>query len=73
MNPENEQTFEERLSALEDLVKKMENGALPLEETLACYREGMKMAESLSASLTRAEKTMLEYENGKLVPMEDAP
>ncbi len=66
-------TFEERLTKLEDLVKRMESGALPLEETLECYREGMKMAKELSASLSQAEKTMLEYENGTLAPMEDAP
>lgn len=66
-------TFEERLAALETLVKRMESGTLPLEETLESYREGMKMAKGLSESLSQAEKTMLEYENGTLVPMEDAP
>lgn len=66
-------TFEERLAALETLVKRMESGTLPLEETLECYRDGMKMAKELSASLSQAEKMMLEYENGALVPMEEAP
>ena len=34
-------SFEDRLMELEDLVKKMEGGSLPLNEALAAYEAGM--------------------------------
>ena len=68
-----QQTFEEKLLALEEMVQKMENGNLPLEDTLKCYEEGILLSRELNASLSDAEKRMLELSGGELVPMEDAP
>ncbi len=68
-----QQTFEEKLLALEAIVQKMENGNLPLEDTLKCYEEGIRLSRELNASLTDAEKRMLELAGGELLPMEDAP
>lgn len=68
-----QQTFEEKLLALEAIVQKMENGNLPLEDTLKCYEEGIRLTRELNASLTDAEKRMLELAGGELLPMEDAP
>ena len=53
--------------------EKMENGNLPLEDTLKCYEEGIRLSRELNASLTDAEKRMLELAGGELLPMEDAP
>ena len=66
-------SFEDRLMELEDLVKKMEGGSLPLNEALAAYEAGMKLSRELTRELDGAEKRMLELSGGQTVPMEDAP
>ena len=65
--------FEEKLSALETLVRKMEQGEMPLDEMLKDYQKGIKMAAALEKELSMAEKTMLELKDGRLTEMEDAP
>ncbi len=66
-------SFEDRLLALEELVRKMEGGALPLNESLAAYEEGIRLSRQLTEELAAAEKRMLELSGGQLTPMEDAP
>ena len=66
-------SFEEKLLELEALVRKMEEGSLPLNESLAASEEGMKLSKALTAELSAAEKRMLELSGGEAVPMEDAP
>lgn len=66
-------TFEEKLMELEALVKKMEGGSLPLNESLAAYEAGMKLSRELTEELAGAEKRMLELSGGETLPMEDAP
>lgn len=68
-----EPTFEEKLLELEVLVRKMEEGSMPLQDTLAAYEEGMRLSKQLTAELDSAEKRMLELSGGQTVPMEDAP
>lgn len=67
------ESFEEKLAALEALVKKMESGSLSLEETLDAYEKGMKAANELKERLDTAEKRMLELSGGELKPMEEKP
>ena len=66
-------SFEEKLMELEELVRKMEGGSLPLSEALAAYESGMKLSKQLTEELAAAEKKMLELSGGQAVPMEDAP
>lgn len=66
-------SFEDRLAALEALVKKMEGGSLPLTESLTAYEEGIQLSKQLTEELAAAEKRMLELSGGQLSPMEDAP
>lgn len=68
-----EPTFEEKLLELEALVRKMEEGSMPLQDTLAAYEEGMRLSKQLTNELDGAEKRMLELSGGQAVPMEDAP
>ena len=68
-----QQSFEDRLMELEELVKKMEGGSLPLNEALSAYEAGMKLSRQLTEELSKAEKRMLELSGGELTPMEDAP
>jgi exodeoxyribonuclease VII small subunit len=54
-----QQTFAERLAALESIVKNMESGELPLEAALTAYTEGMQLLQVCQESLQQAEQTVL--------------
>ena len=71
--PKKQATFEEKLLELEALVRKMEGGSLPLNETLSAYETGMQLAKALTDELSAAEKRMQELSGGQVIPMEDAP
>ena len=66
-------SFEEKLLELDALVRKMEEGSMPLAETLSAYEAGMQLSKALTEELSAAEKRMLELSGGQTVPMEDAP
>ena len=53
------QTFEERLDALEELVKRMEAGGMTLADTLKAYESGVKLSESLKKDLTAAQERLI--------------
>ena len=53
-----EQTFEERLSALEELVNRMEAGGMTLADTVKAYESGIKLSESLKKDLNAAQERM---------------
>ena len=46
-----ERPFEETLAELESLVRRLEDGALPLEESLAAFERGMTLVRALGARL----------------------
>ena len=48
--------FEDRLSRLEELADKLKEGKLPLEEAIALFEEGVKLAKSLEKDLNRIER-----------------
>lgn len=52
-------TFEENLAALEDIVKLLENGDVPLEEAIAEFQKGMKLSKALQKTLKDAEATLV--------------
>jgi len=43
--------FEEAMAELETLVRRLEQGELPLEESLAAFERGMALVRSLAARL----------------------
>lgn len=51
-------TFEERLAHTEALISEMENGALPLEEALRRYEEGMAALTELEKELQSAHQRL---------------
>lgn len=51
---EKKEDFEVVLKRLEDIVGKLENGGLGLEESMALYEEGIKKADKLNAMLNEA-------------------
>ncbi len=52
----NKQTFELAFARLEEILKKMSQGAVPLEESLSLYEEADKLIETCNKKLNEAEK-----------------
>lgn len=52
---ENNKTFEENMQRLEEIVRAMERGDVPLEESLKLFREGTSLVESCNKLLGDAE------------------
>ena len=48
--------FEEALQKLEAIVAQMEEGGLPLEETLKAFEEGVRLARFCASKLDEAER-----------------
>ena len=48
--------FEESLAELEDLVEQMEEGDLSLEESLAAFEKGIRLARDCQDALKQAEQ-----------------
>jgi len=71
-----EPKFEDALTELESVVKRLEEGDIPLEESLAAFERGVGLVRSLHARLdavqTRIEE-LTRSERGDLVlePLED--
>lgn len=69
MNPQND-TFENKLRRLEQIVRTMEKGDVPLDESLKLFREGTELVRSCSKLLDEAElqvKMVLSNESGNPV------
>ncbi|MFA0759304.1 MAG: hypothetical protein PVTTEEND_000972 [Candidatus Fervidibacter sp.] len=50
------QTFEEAVSRLEEIVRLLESGELPLDETVRLYEEGQKLLAFCQQKLADAER-----------------
>ena len=48
--------FEKKLGRLEDIVEKMENGELTLEDSLKLFEEGVKLSRECNVQLNEAEQ-----------------
>ncbi|MCL6518308.1 MAG: exodeoxyribonuclease VII small subunit [Armatimonadetes bacterium] len=51
----NEISFEAAIKRLEEIVKQLEQGELPLSESLKLFEEGIKLARECSRQLTEAQ------------------
>ncbi|MCE5285749.1 MAG: exodeoxyribonuclease VII small subunit [Pelosinus sp.] len=63
-------SFEEALLNLETIVKGLEKGDLPLEESLAQFSDGVELSQLCLAKLNAAEQhidKILQMEQGELV------
>lgn len=55
---ETEQSFEEALERLEEIVTLLEEGEVPLEQAMALYEEGVKLTALCQGKLSVAEKKL---------------
>ena len=58
MEAKKEKSFEENLEALEEIVKKLENGDIPLDEAIEKFNEGMVLAGKCNEILENATETV---------------
>ena len=59
-------TFEKALEELEAVVARMEDGKLPLEESLAAYQRGAELIKYCEARLGEAQARIAILEGGEL-------
>ena len=52
------QTFEERLKVLEEIVKELDSN-IPLEKAISKYDEGVKIADECQKDLSQVEKKIM--------------
>ena len=65
-----EKNFESSLARLEEIVKKLEKGDLPLEQSLKLFEEGVKLARVCNKRLEEAERKveiLLKDKEGNIV------
>lgn len=62
-----ELTYEQAYKRLEEIVEKLENGSVPLEESMKLFEEGTKLANFCNSKLNAAEQkfTLLITENSE--------
>lgn len=58
------QTFEQSLTRLEQIVKQMERGDVPLEQALALFEEGTGLVSSCTRLLDEAELKVVQLTKG---------
>lgn len=54
-----EKTFEEAIERLEQIVSDLENGNVPLEDSIKLFEEGMQLSKYCMEKLNEAEKKLL--------------
>lgn len=53
-----EKTFEQQMDELEEIVNKLEQGDIPLEEALSQFQKGIQLSKKLQDKLENAETTL---------------
>ena len=75
-NTNKEPAFEQALSRLEEIVRRLDGGDAPLDESLSLFEEGVKLVKLCSEKLDRAEQTvkiLVRGEDGKVAEADFAP
>lgn len=76
MEQNKELAFEEALARLEEIVRALDGGAAPLDESLALFEEGVKLVKLCSGKLDAAEqkvKILVGGEDGNIEERDFAP
>lgn len=60
---EKELTFEESLEKLENIVKKLESGEIPLDDAINEFNQAMKLAKNCDEKLKAAEEAITKIVN----------
>ncbi|HOP99386.1 MAG TPA: exodeoxyribonuclease VII small subunit [Acetivibrio clariflavus] len=63
-------SFEKSLNELEEIVEKLEQGDMPLDESIKIFQRGVALSKELSKMLDEIEKKitiLVESENGDII------
>ena len=71
MENKKEKSFEENLENLENIVKKLENGDIPLDEAIEKFNEGMKLANECNKILEKANEIIKDTKNQYKIEFKD--
>ena len=52
-------TYEQAIKKLEDIVNKLNEGSIPLDESIALYEEGIKLSEFCMKRLNSAKQRII--------------
>ena len=58
------QTFEQAMTRLEEIVKTLEQGEVPLEESMSLFEEGTRLSTALYTMLQTAEQKVTVLDEG---------
>ena len=64
MENDKELTFEQAVARLDEIVKLLERGETPLDESLALFEEGAKLINTCSKKLDDAEQKVVRLHKG---------
>ena len=68
---ENNQTFEQSLKSLEEIVEQLQKGDIELEKAYSLFEEGMRLSKLCEQKLISIEQKLLKIlENGELKDFE---
>lgn len=67
------QSFESNLARLEEIVKKLEDGSVPLEESMKLFQEGTSLAAACTELLDRAELEIVKLTKGSDGAIQEVP
>ncbi len=69
--PAGKMSFEQRLERLQQVVERLEGADLPLEESVALYKEGLALGKACREQLDKARNEVrILAEDGSFVPFE---
>ena len=66
-----QESFEEKLQVVQDLITKIENGTFSLEDSVLQYEKGMKMLSELDSELECMNRRITALHEGKETEIEN--
>ena len=63
MNKKDKESFEEKMSRIQEIVEILDFGEKPLEEMINIYEEGMKLSQECRIFLEKAENKIIDITN----------
>lgn len=64
----NQQSFEQNMADLQQIVAQLEQGQIPLQQAIDQYKRGMELSQALHNQLAKAQKTLTQViaDNGEI-------
>ena len=73
MSKSKSKSFEEKLVRLEEIVQRLEDGSVPLEESMKLFQEGTKLAADCNTLLDQAELEIVKLTKGPDGALQEVP